>query len=64
MKRLRIFWRVVGPWRDIDGVWRWSWPRFGFRSYIGRPCVTRWFYEWWLDLGIVSIALAEEEKKP
>ena len=64
MKRLRLFWRIVGLWRDeCDGSWHWAWPKFAFKSYVGQPCVTRWLYDWWLDLGIVSIALRGGEER-
>ena len=64
MKRLRVRWRIVGLWRDeCDGSWYWDWPKFSFTSYRGRPgCVTRWLYDWWLDLGVVSVALRSEEE--
>ena len=65
MTRLRVFRRIIGPWRDkCDGSWHWSWPKFALVCYRGRPCVTRWLYDWWVDLGVVSVALRSEEEKP
>ena len=29
--------------------------KFGYRSFKGRPCTTRWLYDWMLDLGPIVI---------
>lgn len=53
--RIRVRWIGWGLWQDLDCSWRWSWPKFGLTRYKGKPCPTRWLYDWILYLGVVAI---------
>ena len=57
MTLLHVGWENVGLWKDpMDDSWHWEWPKFRFTNFIGRPCPTHWYYDWWLDLGIFFVA--------